>query len=148
MPSRGTLRASDAEREQIVERLRKAAAEGRLAAHELEQRVASALKARTYGELDATVSDLPGGRLARRRSAPHWTISAVRAHPVLLLAAIPVVLVAVAAVMALVVLWTVVTLAVCLLGMRCRPYRGPWTYARRRGYIQPRSAAGRPGYWL
>ena len=62
---RPTLRASDADRDRIAERLREAAAEGRLLAHELEQRLGVALRARTYGELDAVVSDLP----AKHRSS-------------------------------------------------------------------------------
>ncbi len=33
--------------------------EGRLLAHELEERITRALRARTYGELDAVVDDLP-----------------------------------------------------------------------------------------
>jgi hypothetical protein len=63
-----TLRASDDDRERVAERLRVAASEGRLLAHELEERLATALRARTYGELDAVVGDLPGQR--GRREAP------------------------------------------------------------------------------
>jgi hypothetical protein len=63
MPRRATLRASDADREQVAERLRKAAAEGRLLAYELEERLSTALRAKTYGELDAVIADLPGARL-------------------------------------------------------------------------------------
>jgi hypothetical protein len=62
------LRASDADREQIAERLRKAAAEGRLLSEELEQRIGAAFVARTYGELDALVDDLPDDRLVAPRS--------------------------------------------------------------------------------
>lgn len=40
-------------------RLSQAAAEGRLQAEELADRLAAALSARTYGELDALLSDLP-----------------------------------------------------------------------------------------
>jgi Domain of unknown function (DUF1707) len=65
--ARTNLRASDADREQIAERLRKAAAEGRLLAEELEQRIGATFAARTYGELDALVEDLPDDRLARPR---------------------------------------------------------------------------------
>lgn len=65
MAQRNGLRASDADREQIADRLRRAAAEGRLLADELEQRLGQAFRARTYGELDAIVADLPGERLAR-----------------------------------------------------------------------------------
>ncbi len=66
------MRASDHDREQVAERLRKAAAEGRLLAEELEHRLARALRAQTYGELDPLVSDLPGGQAAvtRRRPLP------------------------------------------------------------------------------
>jgi len=67
MAKYSALRASDADREQVAERLRHAAAEGRLLAEELEQRMAIALRARTYGELSAVVSDLPRSRPERRR---------------------------------------------------------------------------------
>ncbi len=68
MAQRNSLRASDADREQVAEHLRDAAAEGRLLAEELEQRLGSALRARTYGELDSVVADLPGTRVTRRSS--------------------------------------------------------------------------------
>ena len=69
MPRRSSILASDADREHVAERLRQAAAEGRILAHELEERVARALRARTYGELDQLVDDLPRpGAPARRRS--------------------------------------------------------------------------------
>jgi hypothetical protein len=59
MTRRASLKASDADREHIAEQLRLAAAEGRLFADELEERLGAALTARTYGELDALVADLP-----------------------------------------------------------------------------------------
>lgn len=59
MADRANLRASDADRERVAERLRKATGEGRLLAEELEERLHAALSARTYGELDAVVADLP-----------------------------------------------------------------------------------------
>jgi hypothetical protein len=40
--------------------------EGRLQAHEFEQRLERLLASRTLGELDGLVRDLPGKRLARR----------------------------------------------------------------------------------
>jgi hypothetical protein len=52
-------RASDRDREQTAERLRHAAGEGRLFPEELEERLRAAFAARTYGELDALVEDLP-----------------------------------------------------------------------------------------
>jgi hypothetical protein len=66
MGRRATLRASDADREQIAERLRKATGEGRLLAEELEERLEATFSARTYGELDAVVADLPGVTVRQR----------------------------------------------------------------------------------
>jgi Domain of unknown function (DUF1707) len=65
-----SLRASDADRDAVVDRLREAAGEGRLEPDELEQRVDRALRARTYGDLGGLLADLPaaGPGLARRGS--------------------------------------------------------------------------------
>ena len=68
MDRRPALRASDSDRERIVDRLRHAAAEGRLHADELEERVGAAFSARTYGELDRLVRDLPTPAPARDRT--------------------------------------------------------------------------------
>ena len=65
MTRRADWRASDADREQVAERLRHATTEGRLLPDELEDRLGAALSARTYGELDAIVSDLPAPSPAR-----------------------------------------------------------------------------------
>ncbi|NED99818.1 DUF1707 SHOCT-like domain-containing protein [Phytoactinopolyspora halotolerans] len=54
------LRASDADRDRIAERLREAAAEGRLSLSELEERIEELYSTRTYGELEHVVEDLPG----------------------------------------------------------------------------------------
>jgi len=59
MSSRERLRASDADRERAVAFLHDAATEGRLSADELDERVARAFSATTYGELDTLVEDLP-----------------------------------------------------------------------------------------
>ena len=59
MARQTALRASDADRDAVAERLRQAAVEGRLDADELEQRLHTALRARTYGELDRVLRDLP-----------------------------------------------------------------------------------------
>ncbi|MDW5595808.1 DUF1707 domain-containing protein [Conexibacter stalactiti] len=59
------VRASDAEREQTVERLRSAAGEGRLTLEELSDRIEAASGARTRGELARLTGDLPpAGELA------------------------------------------------------------------------------------
>ncbi|MDT0309247.1 DUF1707 domain-containing protein [Streptomyces sp. DSM 44917] len=54
-----SVRASHAEREAVVERLRDAAAEGRLEVEELTQRVERALTATTRADLDSLTADLP-----------------------------------------------------------------------------------------
>ncbi|HVL83272.1 MAG TPA: DUF1707 domain-containing protein [Pseudonocardia sp.] len=53
------LRAADSDRERVVERLRRAVGEGRLTIDEFEERAAAAYAARTYGELDILIADLP-----------------------------------------------------------------------------------------
>ncbi|CBG70451.1 conserved hypothetical protein [Streptomyces scabiei 87.22] len=59
------LRASDADRDRIADLLREALAEGRLTADEHSERVEGVLAARTVGELDVFVRDLPAGQAAR-----------------------------------------------------------------------------------
>jgi DUF1707 SHOCT-like domain len=152
---RGSLRASDNDRDQIVERLRKAATEGRIAAEELEHRVTKALRARTYDELDETVSDLPrpGGRGTpqRSRSAGGWAIATVRENPVLLLFAIPVLAVTVAMLLAATIVWMILMIVFLVLGGRRHVPRGPWTYAWRadveRYRRHPRGRHGPGSYW-
>ena len=53
------LRASHADRDQVVELLQVAAGDGRLSAEELDDRLERALTARTYAELAALTADLP-----------------------------------------------------------------------------------------
>jgi hypothetical protein len=53
------LRASHADRDQVVELLRVAAGDGRLSAEELDDRLERALTARTYAELAELTTDLP-----------------------------------------------------------------------------------------
>jgi hypothetical protein len=66
-PDRSSYRASHADREQTATRLRRAAGEGRLAADELERRLEAAFSARTYGELELLICDLPTDREPDRR---------------------------------------------------------------------------------
>jgi Domain of unknown function (DUF1707) len=54
------MRAGDADREQVLERLSTAHAEGRIDLQEFDERVVATLAARTYGELAALTEDLPG----------------------------------------------------------------------------------------
>jgi hypothetical protein len=68
------IRASDAERDQVAERLGEAGAHGRLDVSELEERIEAAYAARTVRDLQALVADLPAPparRLARPRRRPY-----------------------------------------------------------------------------
>ncbi|MGW3327982.1 DUF1707 SHOCT-like domain-containing protein [Streptomyces virginiae] len=71
------LRASDADRDRVVERLRDAVAEGRLDMEEFEERLEAAYTSRTYAELEPLTRDLPapaGGPVARSGAAAEpWT---------------------------------------------------------------------------
>jgi hypothetical protein len=70
VPSPPDLRASDAEREDVVAHLREQAAEGRLTVDELDERSERAYAARTVGELAELVADLPPPARARPPAAP------------------------------------------------------------------------------
>ena len=63
------LRASDADRDRIVDQLRDHAAAGRITTEELEERADRALVARTVGDLDSLLSDLPSERSRRKAAA-------------------------------------------------------------------------------
>jgi hypothetical protein len=63
------LRASDADRDRVAERLRAAAGEGRLTADELEERLERAFSARTGAELEPLTSDRRRARSPGRPAA-------------------------------------------------------------------------------
>jgi Domain of unknown function (DUF1707) len=60
----GSLRVSHEDRDQVAESLRVAAGDGRLSAEELDERLESALTARTYDDLAVLVADLPAAGTA------------------------------------------------------------------------------------
>ncbi|MFF5181684.1 DUF1707 domain-containing protein [Micromonospora sp. NPDC000316] len=66
MDGRDGMRAADADREAVADRLRIALGEGRLDLHEYDERVQNAYAARTYAELDALLADLPPVAPAQR----------------------------------------------------------------------------------
>ncbi|GIH81097.1 hypothetical protein Plo01_75260 [Planobispora longispora] len=68
MPERRDLRVSHEERDQVVEQLRVAAGDGRLTMDELGERLEVALAARTYGELEVVLRDLPAASGAAART--------------------------------------------------------------------------------
>ena len=57
--TRARLRASHADRDQAIDRLKAAFVQGRLTKDELETRAAQAFSARTYADLSALTADLP-----------------------------------------------------------------------------------------
>jgi hypothetical protein len=82
MGPRDHERAADVDREAVAERLRQAVAEGRLDLDEYDERLGKTYAAKTYGELDRVVVDLPkprpapltGPEIARRypHAARQW----------------------------------------------------------------------------
>jgi uncharacterized protein DUF1707 len=75
---RGHLRASHADREQVIAMLKAAFVQGRLTKDELDARAGQTFAARTYTELAAITADLPAGLITApppRKSPP------VRARP-------------------------------------------------------------------
>ena len=58
-PRDPNMRASDADREQVSELLRKHHTEGRLDSEEMQQRIDACLSAKTIGDLEALLDDLP-----------------------------------------------------------------------------------------
>jgi len=58
-PQVPSMRASDQERDATVQRLQVAFAEGRLSDGEFDERMRAALAARTHGDLDVLLTDLP-----------------------------------------------------------------------------------------
>ncbi|MGH2716949.1 MAG: DUF1707 domain-containing protein [Thermoleophilaceae bacterium] len=82
------LRIADADRERVAERLRRAAGEGRLGTDELEERLEAVFAARTHGDLEPLVADLPAkapaGAPPRRRG--HGDLRAFIATSILLVA--------------------------------------------------------------
>lgn len=75
------VRASDDDRDRVLEALRDRAAEGRLSHETFERRVEGALRARTKAELSALVHDLPpGNRLVRGLTGVVTSVSSVTAR--------------------------------------------------------------------
>jgi hypothetical protein len=74
---RERLRAADADRQAVADRLRAALDEGRLDFHEYDTRLGRAYAAKTYGELDPLIADLPAVAPAERSAlAPAFPTTA------------------------------------------------------------------------
>ena len=70
MDGRQRMRASDHDRQQVVDRLREAVQDGRLQLDEFDDRMGLAYQALTYGDLAPLCADLPAGSKARQQAAP------------------------------------------------------------------------------
>ncbi|QXJ25411.1 DUF1707 and DUF2154 domain-containing protein [Actinomadura graeca] len=66
-PPSARLRASDADRDQVADRLREALAEGRITPEEHAERIDAVYSAKTYADLEPVLSDLPGQDAPRPR---------------------------------------------------------------------------------
>jgi hypothetical protein len=92
IPRDPNLRASDADREAIGERLRRHHTDGRLDAEEFQQRIDACYSAKTVGELRGLLNDLPRdpedgpsfGRLSGRSSFPFWRWGGFPVLPILI----------------------------------------------------------------
>ena len=78
------IRASDAERQAVATQLNEAVAAGRLTLEEFSQRLDGAYSAKTRGQLDELVADLPGARPAAAATGPaaapakpQWSMSLI-----------------------------------------------------------------------
>jgi hypothetical protein len=65
----GRFRASDADREQVIDTLKVAFVQGRLTKDELDARAGQTFASRTYAELAAAAADIPAGPPAARERA-------------------------------------------------------------------------------
>ncbi|GGT53984.1 MULTISPECIES: DUF1707 SHOCT-like domain-containing protein [Actinomadura] len=66
-PSPASMRASDADRDEVADRLREALAEGRITPEEHAERIDVVYNAKTYAELEPVLSDLPSQDMPRPR---------------------------------------------------------------------------------
>ena len=146
-------RASDADREEVVELLRTAAGEGRIGHDELDERLSRALTAKTYRQLHATVDDIPRDRGGNNRRMPQaqrtvvgWGVRAMRNEPWLLVFMLPVLVITLTLAAIGMMVWFVFIVAVLTLG---HDRRGPTAHLGRRRPSQmnrgPRSRGGIAG---
>jgi len=82
MTDDGGIRASDSDRENVVEILRDAYSTGRLTMAEFDERTTQAFAARTWGELRKLTADLPQqARLGLPQPAPERGTAPSEPHP-------------------------------------------------------------------
>jgi Domain of unknown function (DUF1707) len=100
-PGRGRLRASHADREQVIDTLKAAFVQGRLTKDEFDARIGQAFASRTYAELTVAAADLPAGlasaqplrkparALTRAEKTAAWGVYGIIMPAVLTVAGIP-----------------------------------------------------------
>ena len=84
---RDRLRAGHADREQVIDTLKDAFADGRLTRGELDARAGQAFAARTYGDLAALTADIPAGPPAPPAARPARRPARARRRPLVRAAA-------------------------------------------------------------
>jgi hypothetical protein len=129
MARSSSLRASDADRDAVAERLRQAAVEGRLEPHELEDRLHTALRARTYGELDRVLSDLPRRSppaRPRSRSRPAIGIAGLLLVAMVRLVVVLLLIAALVTALAVTAAWWIIGIAVFWISMHSRRSCAGW----------------------
>jgi Flp pilus assembly protein TadB len=77
------IRASDADRDATADRLRKHHTDGRIDPEEFQERIDRCYNAKTVGELDELVSDLPRERDPRSARRLYWRLWPIPLVPVL-----------------------------------------------------------------
>ena len=92
-PRDRSLRVGDKERDAVAEMLRQRHTEGRLDAHEFEERLERSMAAKTYAQLDDLISDFPPARedrhgQSRVRTRGAWRPAFLLLPAVLIVAAI------------------------------------------------------------
>jgi hypothetical protein len=78
----GHLRASDADREQVVDALKVAFVQGRLSKGELARRAGQALESRTYADLAGATAGIPAEAEPAAPASPRQPASPAAARPV------------------------------------------------------------------
>jgi hypothetical protein len=79
---RDEMRAGDGDRQAVADRLKVALDEGRLDLHEYDERLQKTYAAKTFGDLNGLLDDLPGTAAPQQsRVAPYEAAAPARAEP-------------------------------------------------------------------
>ena len=120
------IRASDADREQVAETIRNHHADGRLDTDEMQQRIDACYQAKTVGDLDTLLHDLPRKQAPQSHSDGFGFTNRFLRRPTLRLSPIVIALIALSIVTGQHFFWLAIPLfilATRLLAPRCRQRR-------------------------